>query len=121
MLNAESYPSWFEVTYQGNRLGMHLLFPRGFSANLVLLVWSVLGSVLAYGFLSNYRTMLLSPVLETPVETAQDVFDREMIPFIELETYIDILKRSPKGRLPNSKPGKSSHLGWEFFTSWDGW
>ena len=96
MLNAESYPSWFDVTYHGNRMGMQLLFPRGFSANLVLLIWSVLGSVLAYGFLSMYRAMLLNPVLETPVDTAEDILSRNMTPFVHPmgQIHIDILKQS---------------------------
>ena len=97
MLNCESYPSWFNVPYHGNRLGMRLLFPRGFSANLVLFIWSVLGSVLMYGFLSLFREMLLKPEFETPVDTAQDVLDIGLIPFVHPRAvgYIDILKQSP--------------------------
>ena len=50
-----------------------------------------------YGFLANYRTMLLSPVLETPVETAQDILYRGMIPFVNprAEVLVSILKESP--------------------------
>ena len=96
MLMAESYPSWFTVPYQGNRLGMQMLFPRGFSANLVLLVWSFLGSVIMYGFLCNFRPMLLLPVLETPVDTAEDILHRGLIPFTHPWSgfYIDILRKS---------------------------
>ena len=59
---------------------LHLIFPRGFSANLVLLTWSIFGGVLLHGFLANFRVMLLRPVLEKPVDTAQEVLDRGMIP-----------------------------------------
>ena len=81
MLNAESFPVWFDTIYQGNKVNMQMLFPKGFSANLVLITWSIFGSVLAYGFLANLRNMMLRPVLEDPVDSFQDVLDRGLIPF----------------------------------------
>ena len=97
MLNAESFPIWFDVSYQGDRLGMPMLFPKGFSANLVLIIWSLLSSVIAYGFLANFRVMLLSPVLESPVDTPEQIIERGLTPFIEWNAkfYIDFLKESP--------------------------
>ena len=97
MLNAESFPIWFDVIYEGNRLGMKLLFPRGFSANLILIIWSLSSSVIAYGFLANLRVMLLTPVLEAAVDTPEDIIGRGLTPFIEWNAkfYIDFLKRSP--------------------------
>ena len=76
---------------------MQLVFPRGFSANCVLLIWGLFGSVLVYAFLANFRTMLLMPVLEKPVDTAQDILDRGMIPFVidGGQFYVDVLKESP--------------------------
>jgi hypothetical protein len=61
---------------------MQLLFPRGFSMNFVLLNWALCGGLFVYAFLANFRTMLLMPQYEKPVNSAQDVLDRGMIPFV---------------------------------------
>ena len=61
---------------------MQLLFSRGFSANCVLLIWALFGSVLMHGFLANFRVMLIKPVLEAPVDTAQAILDRGLIPLV---------------------------------------
>jgi hypothetical protein len=73
------------------------LFPRGFSANFVLLIWSVFGGVLLHGLLANFLTMLVKPMMEEPVDTAQDILDRGLIPFIETQmvSHIRLLKESP--------------------------
>ena len=96
MLNAESFPSWFDVPSLRNIPRLQQIFPRGFSANFVLLTWSLLGSVLAYGLLANFRIMLLRPVMEKPVDTAQDILDRGMIPVVDKKGYyyVDHLKQS---------------------------
>ena len=77
---------------------MQLLLPRGFSANLLLLIWGLFGGVLVHGFLANYRCMLLSPVLEEPVDTAEDVLKRGIIPFSNVGVdlfFVDLMKKSP--------------------------
>ena len=61
---------------------MHLVFPKGFSVNFVLLTWALFGGLFIYAFLANFRTMLLMPQYEKPVDSAQDVLDRGMIPFV---------------------------------------
>ena len=61
---------------------MQLMFPRGFSANFLFILWALLGSVLIHGFLANFRVMLLKPVLEKPPDSAQDVLDRGLIPIV---------------------------------------
>ena len=49
-----------------------------------------------YAFLSNYRAMLLRPSFETPVDTAEEILNRGMIPFVEpvSRVFIDILSQS---------------------------
>ena len=59
---------------------MQLMIPRGFSANLVLITWAIFGGFMLHGLLANFMVLLLSPVLEEPVDTAQDVLDRYLIP-----------------------------------------
>ena len=64
---------------------MKLLLPRGVSANIVLLIWGLFGGVLVHGFLANFRSMLMMPVYEKPIDTAQDILDRGLIPIVTKE------------------------------------
>ena len=61
---------------------MQLVLPRGFSSNFVLLIWGLCGGLFIYAFLANFRTILLMPQYEAPVDSAQDILDRGMIPFV---------------------------------------
>ena len=73
------------------------MFPMGFSANLVLLIWALVGGILLHSFLTNFRGMLLKPLYEEPIDTAQEILDRGKI----LETYeggyywVEFLEQSP--------------------------
>ena len=51
-------------------------FKFGFASNMVLLLWCVCGGFLLHMFESNYLSMLIKPIYEKPVDTAQDVIDR---------------------------------------------
>ena len=75
---------------------MQLVFPRGFSSNFVLLIWGLCGGLFIYAFLANFRTMLLMPQYEAPIDSAQDVLDRRMLPFVDDggEYYRDHLLQS---------------------------
>lgn len=59
------------------------VFPQGFSANFVLIIWALFGSLFVYFFLANFRTMLLMPKYGKPIDSAQDILDRGLIPFRE--------------------------------------
>ena len=87
------------VPFLGNilALNMQLIFPRGVSANFVLLIWVLFGGVLLHSFLANFRVMLIMPVLEEPVDTAQDILDRGLIPLMHAGGghYVEFLKESP--------------------------
>ena len=74
----------------------HWFFPRGFSSNTVLLLWSLFGGVLFHALLSNFLKMLMMPMWEEPVDTAQDVLDRGLIPIVDYGEYhvIQQLKNS---------------------------
>ena len=50
--------------------------------NFVLITWALFGGLFIYAFLANFRTMLLMPQYEKPVNSAQDILDRGMIPFV---------------------------------------
>ena len=71
-----------------------LLLPRGFSANLLLLLWYFLGGVCLWGFEGNILALMFKKVYEDPVETAQDVVDRKLIPIVESQYTIDFLNQS---------------------------
>ena len=49
---------------------------------LVLITWALVGGQFIYAFSANFRTMLLMPQYEAPVDSAQDVLDRGMTLFV---------------------------------------
>ena len=53
-------------------------FNFGFASNMILLLWCVCGGFLLHMFESNYLTMLMKPNYEKPVDSAQDVLDRNL-------------------------------------------
>ena len=61
---------------------VHLLLPRGFTANLILLIWYFCGGVCLWAFEGNILALMFKPVYEDPVDTAQDIIDRGLIPVI---------------------------------------
>ena len=54
---------------------------RYFSSNLVYTTWAVFGGFILHFLLCNYLTVLLTPSYEEPVETAEDLIKRNIIPF----------------------------------------
>ena len=66
-----------DVPYESNRLRPNnkLVFPKGFSVNLVLMIWGIAAALIIYGFLANFRDMLLKPTFEKTIDSAQDVVD----------------------------------------------
>ena len=71
-----------------------LLLPRGFSANLLLLLWYFLGGVCQWGFEGNILALMFKKVYEEPVETAKDIVDRKLIPIVESKWFLDFLAQS---------------------------
>ena len=53
----------------------------------VLLIWGLFGGLILYFFLANFLTVLLKTTLEKPVNSAQDIIDRGMIPFADEGAY----------------------------------
>ena len=51
-------------------------FNFGFASNMVLLIWCVFGGLLAHMLEANFLTILLKPVYEKPIDTAEDLIDR---------------------------------------------
>ena len=51
--------------------------------NVVKITWGLFGGIFIYVFLANFRTMLLMPQYDKPIDSAQDVLDRGMIPFVD--------------------------------------
>ena len=71
-----------------------LLLPRGFSANLLLLLWYYLGGVCQWGFEGNILALMFKKVYEDPVETAQDIVDRKLIPIVPNQYFVQFLAQS---------------------------
>ena len=53
-------------------------FNFGFASNMVLLLWCVCGGLLAHMLEANYLTILLKPSYEKPIDTAEDVVDKNL-------------------------------------------
>ena len=51
--------------------------------NLVLITWALCAGLFIYAFLANFRTMLLMPQYAKPVDSAQEILDRGMIPIVD--------------------------------------
>ena len=47
-----------------------------------MFIEALCGGLFIYAFLANLRTMLLMPQYEAPIDSAQDILDRGMIPFV---------------------------------------
>ena len=78
MLNGEAFPNWFDQKLR--HPSRQKMFMPGFTGNYILLLWSMMGMIIALAFLSNLRTMLLSPVLEKPVDSTKDLILTGKIP-----------------------------------------
>ena len=72
-------------------------FKFGFASNMALLLWCVCGGLLLHMLEANYLSILLKPNYEKPIDTAQDVFDRNLkIIFPPYrESSVEFLKNSP--------------------------
>ena len=55
---------------------------RTLASNLIYTIWAVFGGFILHFLLSNYLSVLLRPTYETPVETAEDIVKRDIIPFM---------------------------------------
>ena len=59
---------------------------RTWASNLVFIIWAVFGGFILHFLLSNYLTVLLRPSYESPVDTAADITERNIVPFMSLGT-----------------------------------
>ena len=64
---------------------------------MVLLLWCVCGGLLAHMLEANFLTILLKPVYEKPIDTAQDVLDRglTLISSPYDDSIVEKMKKSP--------------------------
>ena len=69
----------------------------GFSSKMVLLMWCVWGGFLLHILECNYLTVLVKPVYEKPIDTAEDIIERgiKIIEAPGTESMVESLKRSP--------------------------
>ena len=69
----------------------------GLAFKMIFLLWCVCGGLLLHMFESTFFSMLMKPVYETPINTAQDVLDRGLpvISYPGAESLVEIQKNSP--------------------------
>ena len=70
---------------------------QGISSKFVFLLWAVFGGFILHFLLSSYLTVLLRPSYESPVDTAADLIERDIIPFFQpgTEIWISFFANSP--------------------------
>ena len=68
----------------------------GLSSNMVLLMWCVWGGFLFHILECNYLTVLVKPVYQKPIDTAEDIIERgiTIIDFPGRESMVNMLKKS---------------------------
>ena len=66
------------------------------SSNLVYTIWAVFGGFIFHFLLCNYLTVLLTPSYEEPVETAEELINRDITPFMSpgSEIYVQLFAAS---------------------------
>ena len=64
---------------------------------MVLLMWCVWGGFLLHILECNYLTVLIKPVYEKPIDSAEDIIERgiKIIDVPGRETMIEMLKKAP--------------------------
>ena len=64
---------------------------------MVLLMWCVWGGFLLHILECNYLTVLVKPVYEKPIDTAEDIIERgiKIIYAPGTESMVETLKKSP--------------------------
>ena len=69
----------------------------GLASKMIFLMWSVCGGFLLYFLTSNYLSVLIKPSYDKPVETAEDVFARNLtiIGSPGTESLVEADKNSP--------------------------
>ena len=69
----------------------------GVSSKMVLLMWCVWGGFLLHILECNYLTVLVKPVYEKPIDTAEDIIERgiKIIDLPGTESMVETLKKSP--------------------------
>ena len=78
---------------------LRIRFPFGFSSRMMFLLWCVCGGFLQHFYESSFLDILLKKNYEDPVDSAQDVLDKNLtviwVPDIGSESLVDRLKKSP--------------------------
>ena len=72
-------------------------FNFGFASNMLLMLWCVCGGLLLHMLEANFLTILLKPIYENPIDTAQDILDRALtvIGAPLTDSIVEISKNSP--------------------------
>ena len=66
-----------------------------FARNFLLLLWSVMGMIIVFGFSCNLRAMLLKPARDRPIDTTEDLFLQGKSPIVVMTQNKQSLQASP--------------------------
>merc|ERR1712013_640235 len=66
-----------------------------FARNFLLLLWSVMGMIIVFGFVCNLRAMLLKPARDRPIDTTEELFLQGKSPIVVKTQLKQSLETSP--------------------------
>ena len=61
---------------------MPIRLSKGMASVFLVLIWSSLGGILQHAFNSNLLSIIVSPVFEKPMDTAQDILEAGLSPIL---------------------------------------
>ena len=60
------------------------------------LIWSMFGGIILHAFHSNFLSMLVSPSMEKPLDTAEDILAKGLIPIVKADnSWKKLMQDSP--------------------------
>ena len=69
---------------------------RGLSATYLMLLWSTFGGLILFAFNSNFLSMLVSPIMERPLDSAKDILEQGLIPITKSGGWYENLLQKHK-------------------------
>ena len=85
LLMAEDYPKWFSA--RQNKQGQKKYF-NSISGNFTLLIWCMVGSVIAYAFHGNLRAMYIKKLPAKQINFAKDIIEQKKEVYLYKESSL---------------------------------
>ena len=60
-----------------------------FARNYLILLWSVMGTIIVFGFACNLRAMLLKPARDRPIDTTEELYKSGMTVHMDDSSWME--------------------------------